>query len=234
MHSSPPSNQFFSRQNWSVTKALIAFNILIFLLGLFIQVPSRLFGYVSLPQALGAYSVHDVLDKHEWWRLLTYQFVHANLGHLAFNMFALWIFGRLMETILGKGRFLIFYLLCGIAGALFSSLVASTGIFDKEGLLSLWRFIPMVGASGSIYGILAAAAALFPQQRIQLLFPPVELSLRTFALALLGIGISFILFNWANAGGEAGHIGGMIMGFILIQFPFFHRRPARRQNYPFS
>lgn len=84
------------------------------------------------------------------------------------------------------------------------------GIFDPE-----WRFIPMVGASGSIYGIMAACAVLFPHARVQLLFPPVNLSVRQFALAVLGVAAAVIIFQWNNAGGEAGHLGGMFAGFIL-------------------
>ncbi len=93
--------------------------------------------------------------------------------------------------------------------ALFSSLLGYMGFFDPE-----WRFIPMVGASGSIYGIMAACAVLFPHARVQLLFPPVNLSVRQFALAVLGVA-AVIIFQWNNAGGEAGHLGGMFAGFIL-------------------
>ena len=63
------------------------------------------------------------------------------------------------------------------------------GFFDPE-----WRFIPMVGASGSIYGIMAACAVLFPHARVQLLFPPVNLSVRQFALAVLGVAAAVIIF----------------------------------------
>lgn len=73
----------------------------------------------------------------------------------------------------------------------------------------------MVGASGSIYGIMAACAVLFPHARVQLLFPPVNLSVRQFALAVLGVAAAVIIFQWNNAGGEAGHLGGMFAGFIL-------------------
>lgn len=97
-----------------------------------------------------------------------------------------------------------------MAAALFSSLLGYMGFFDPE-----WRFIPMVGASGSIYGIMAACAVLFPRARVQLLFPPVNLSVRQFALAVLGIACAVIIFQWNNAGGEAGHLGGMFAGFIL-------------------
>lgn len=74
-----------------------------------------------------------------------------------FNMIALWFFGPVVEERFGHWRFLLYYLFCGVAAALFSSLLGYMGFFDPE-----WRFIPMVGASGSIYGIMAACAVLFP------------------------------------------------------------------------
>ena len=116
----------------------------------------------------------------------------------------------MVEERFGHLRFLLYYLFCGVAAALFSSLLGYMGFFDPE-----WRFIPMVGASGSIYGIMAACAVLFPHARVQLLFPPVNLSVRQFALAVLGVACAVIIFQWNNAGGEAGHLGGMFAGFIL-------------------
>lgn len=211
---------------WSITRWLITLNILIFVIGLISPVEIAPNTNIALPQLYGSYSVASVTDAGQWWRLITYQFVHANLGHLVFNMFALWVFGTMMEKIIGSKKFILFYLLCGIAGALFSSALASFGLFDHSGFLASWRQVSMVGASGAIYGILAAAATIFPHQRIQLLFPPIELSMRNFALGLLILGITFIVFNWENAGGEAGHIGGMVMGFILIQLPWFSHRKS--------
>lgn len=125
-------------------------------------------------------------------------------------MIALWFFGPVVEERFGHLRFLLYYLFCGVAAALFSSLLGYMGFFDPE-----WRFIPMVGASGSIYGIMAACAVLFPHARVQLLFPPVNLSVRQFALVVLGIACAVVIFQWNNAGGEAGHLGGMLAGFIL-------------------
>ena len=213
---------------WSVTKWLIVINSAIFLLGLFWRIPVASGENISAPMYYGAYTVHAVWGEGQFWRLITYQFIHANMGHLLFNMIALYFFGSLMEDIIGRRRYLLFYLLCGIAGALFSSLLASFGLFEKGELFTGWSLIPMVGASGSIYGILAAGAVIFPTTRVRLLLPPVEMSLRTLVLFLLGLALLFIIFNWENAGGEAGHLGGMIMGFLLIQLPFFRRQLTAR------
>ncbi len=214
---------------WSVTKWLIVLNVAVFALGFFwtVKYPGYRFS-VSGPEYYGAYSVSAVWEQGQYWRLITYQFVHANVGHLVFNMVALSIFGNLVERVMGRSRYLLFYLLCGIAGALFSSLLASFGLFDRDGMLFAWNDVPMVGASGAIYGMLTASAVMFPRERVMLLFPPVELSLRTLALCLLGFGVVVILFGWENAGGEAGHLGGMIMGFLLLLIPFF--RPWRPER----
>ena len=206
--------RLFNQNGAVMVHWLILLNVVVFLLGFFFQVEVTQGMYapfhVDLIQLYGAYSEYTCFHKGELWRLFTYQFLHANLGHIMFNMIALWFFGPVVEERFGHLRFLLYYLFCGVAAALFSSLLGYMGFFDPA-----WRFIPMVGASGSIYGIMAACAVLFPHARVQLLFPPVNLSVRQFALAVLGIACAVIIFQWNNAGGEAGHLGGMLAGFIL-------------------
>jgi len=183
-------NHLFDQRSAVMVHWLILLNVVIFILGFFFQVdiPRNIYPpvHLDLIQLYGAYSEYTCFHEGELWRLLTYQFLHANLGHIMFNMIALWFFGPVVEERFGHWRFLLYYLFCGVAAALFSSLLGYMGFFDPE-----WRFIPMVGASGSIYGIMAACAVLFPHARVQL------------------------LFQWNNAGGEAGHLGGMFAGFIL-------------------
>jgi membrane associated rhomboid family serine protease len=133
-------------------------------------------------------------------------------------------------------RFLLFYLACGIAGALFSSLLAGLNLYSSlpdvpqneyicnqlaafagyEGHVRCWEMIPLVGASASIYGVMVACAFMYPDVMISLLFPPVTLRLRTFALIIIGIASFTILFNLTNAGGEAGHLGGVLMGALIM------------------
>lgn len=206
--------RLFDQRGAVIVHWLILINAAVFLMGFFLQVdvPREIYppGHLDLVQLYGAYSEYLCFHEGELWRLFTYQFLHANLGHILFNMIALWFFGPVVEERFGHLRFLLYYLFCGVAAALFSSLLGYLGFFDPE-----WRFIPMVGASGSIYGIMAACAVLFPHARVQLLFPPVNLSVRQFALVVLGIACAVVIFQWNNAGGEAGHLGGMFAGFIL-------------------
>lgn len=229
----------------SVTNALIGLCVAVFVLGLFAQAPA-IFAIpcpdeVGAPLApvtetYGAFSDFTALRMGEWWRFLTYQFVHANMGHLIFNMWALYFFGPAVEQVFGPKKFLLYYLVCGIAGAVFSTALAELGLYSAladtpatehlcavlahyagyEGVVSPWQLVPLVGASASIYGVLIATAFLYPDVRVQLLFPPTALKLRTFALGVIGIATVTILFNLSNAGGEAGHLGGIIMGALIM------------------
>ena len=84
--------------------------------------------------------------------------------------------------------------------------------------------IPLVGASAAIYGVMVACAFMYPDVMISLLFPPITLRLRTFAIIIIGIASATILFNLGNAGGEAGHLGGIIMGaLVMVIWKYRHR-----------
>jgi membrane associated rhomboid family serine protease len=242
-----------NEQRLSVTNALIIISVVVFFVGLMVQKEALL--NVSFPQApktsifeiLCSYSWFTCFLKGELWRMITYQFVHANLMHLFFNMWALYFFGPAVESIMGPRRYLAFYLVCGVAGALFSSLLAALGIYTSmldvpqseiicneiaafagyEGHVSCWEMIPLVGASASIYGVMVACAFMYPDVRISLIFPPVTLRLRTFAIIVIALATATILFNFSNAGGEAGHLGGIIMGAIIMfiwKYRILHRR----------
>lgn len=229
------------RSSVDIVKALILINVVVFLAGFFNATKIPALFCIPLAQGeptpvaevYGAYSYFTCFSLHEVWRLITYQFLHANLGHIVFNMVALSVFGGAVADRFGPGRFLAYYFICGAAGALFSTLLGALGLFadvpagplvqalaSHAGAtdlpVSMWMMVPMVGASASIYGVLVATAFLFPTARIQLLFPPVDMTVRTLALVVLGIAVVVIAFNWSNAGGEAGHLGGMIMGAILM------------------
>ena len=237
----------------SVTNSLIIINVVVFLAGLMVQ--KEAFLGIPYPQApktsifeiLGAYSWFTCFLQGELWRLITYQFVHANFGHILFNMWALYFFGPAVENAMGPRRFLCFYLACGVAGALFSSLLAGLDLYTSlpdtaetqficssvasfagyQGHVLCCQMIPLVGASAAIYGIMVACAFMYPDALISLIFPPVTLRLRTFAIIIIALATCVILFNLDNAGGEAGHLGGGIMGAIVMsiwKYRILHRR----------
>ncbi len=163
------------------------------------------------PRVWGNFDIEHAVKGGQVWRFFTYQFLHRGFFHILMNMIGLYFFGPLMEQWWGSKRFVAFYLLCGSSGAVLYAvlgLIAPGVIFSSEGL---------VGASGAIFGILAACATLFPHQRVQLLIPPVPMSVRTMALIFLGLSLLSVLAGSANAGGDAAHLGGAILAFVLVK-----------------
>ena len=160
----------------------------------------------------GYFSVDTAIYGGQVWRLLTYQFLHADFFHLLFNMIGVFFFGPLIEQRLGSKPFLFFYLLCGVGGA-----VIATILGPIPGVLPVSA--PLIGASGALFGILAAAAFFYPHQQVQLLFPPIPMKMRTLCLIFLGIAAVSVLAGSRNAGGEACHLGGAAAGFLLAKFP---------------
>jgi membrane associated rhomboid family serine protease len=175
--------------------------------------PARVVRQDAPLEALGFFSAHTAIRQLQVWRFLTFQFLHANFQHLLFNMLGLYFFGQMMETYLGRQRFLTFYLLCGVAGA------AAYLVLWAMGFLVSTAYVPLVGASAGIFGILAAAAQVAPRATVMLMFPPMPVELRTWAYILLGLAAATILFAGPNAGGEAAHLGGALLGMVMIRNP---------------
>ena len=195
---------FGSFAPWTITTWLICLHVFVFFAdrlsgGLLTQ-----FGYFSLMMGVFHFQI---------WRFITYQVLHANLGHIFFNMLALYFFGPLVESVLGARRYLAFYLLSGVGGALGYIALFYSGILKFPG----WS--PLVGASAGIFGVLIAGAMIAPDSTVMLWFPPIPMRLRTMAGLLLVIAVYTVLSNGENAGGEAGHLGGALIGFLLIKNP---------------
>jgi membrane associated rhomboid family serine protease len=160
------------------------------------------------------------------WTLITSMFLHGGWMHLTGNMLYLWIFGNNIEDAMGHGRFIAFYLLCGLAAAL------------AQALMEPASEIPMIGASGAISGVLGAYLLLYPHARVQVLLP-VGLVMHMVSLpAVLVLGFWFVLqvlnsmVATAGEGGTAwfAHLGGFIAGMAFI--PLFKYRRVRFFNPP--
>ncbi|NJR43787.1 MAG: rhomboid family intramembrane serine protease [Akkermansiaceae bacterium] len=198
------SGGFFS-QLTPVVKWLLILNLGIYFLdiilaGSAVQKPIR---------ELGAFTIQSGIFEGQIWEFLTFQFMHGSLGHVIFNSLGIFFFGPWMERWWGSVKFTVYYLLCGIAGAVFFSLLTFVGILPRTDLAT-----GLVGASAGIYGILIGVAVIAPNLRVQLLLPPVELSMRQLAIGLILISVGSIALKWGgNEGGEAGHLGGAILGF---------------------
>ena len=161
----------------------------------------------------GNFNVMQGINGYQFWRLLTYQFLHANLFHLLMNMMALYVFGPMIEKWWGPRRFIVFYLLCGACGAWLMALLAFfPSLVDAQ---SAW----LVGASGSIFGVLVAVALVYPDVEVKLIIPPMWVTARKLALIflLLSFGSMFI---GKNVGGNAAHLGGALFGYILVRRPW--------------
>lgn len=138
---------------------------------------------------------------------VTYSFLHGDIFHLGGNMLFLWVFGDNVEDALGHVRYLIFYLLCAVAGAAFQGLVA----WDSQ--------VPLIGASGAIAGVVVAYLILYPRVKVWVLaFARIPLRIPAFIPLILWVAFQIVMFA---AGGEdqiswACHIGGIIAGAILV------------------
>ena len=178
--------------------------------------------------AWGHFSASTAISGLQIWRFITFQFLHGGIYHLLFNMLALFFFGPMIESYLGSRRFLAFYLLCGVSGAVMYLLLLVMGVVVGA------NWIPLIGASAGIFGVLIAGARIAPNTTVMLLFPPIPMRLKTLAWIMVGIGAYTVLFGGNNAGGEAGHLGGAVLGFWLIRQPHLLNFAARRAKRGFS
>jgi len=153
------------------------------------------------------------------WQPFTYIFLHKvdEPLHVIFNMLMLWMFGRELEMVWGRARFLRYYFLTGVGAGLITVLVKMLLVFwggRPEGAL-----IPTIGASGAIFGVFAACAIVFPDRPVSLLFLPVRMSMRSFVLLLAGLEF-FLPLLLGSAGDNVSHVchlGGMLVGYLYLR-----------------
>ncbi len=185
-----------------MTHWLVAVNVAVYIVDLLLRGQLTYLGEFS-----GATAVYGM----QVWRWVTYAFLHRSPEHLFFNVMGLLAFGPPVEAVLRRWAYLIFYLLGGIGGLL--------------GYLLLWRLqilhvdagTTMVGGSACVFGLIAAAAYLVPNRVVNLIWPPMQLRYQTLAWVFVGIAFIRIAQVGANAGGEAAHLGGAAVGFVLVR-----------------
>ena len=197
--------------------------------------------------------------KFRFWQPLSHMFMHSGIMHIAFNMFALFSFGSMLESMWGSKKFLFFYISCGLGAAalhtavnyfqfhqelnilvengfstseIYSTLAEGKlnsgwqSVLSPIGLTSLTSsyFIPAVGASGAIYGLLVAFAFMFPNAELMMLFIPVPVKAKYFVPGILVIDLVLGLKGNSIFGGNGtgiahfAHIGGALIGFLMMWF----------------
>ncbi len=191
---------------------LLGINGVVFMLGMVLDGSRR--GHWLAPHEWGYFSIEKGIFGFQVWRWVTYQFLHAGFGHLFFNMLGLFFFGPLMERWWGSRRFLAFYLLCGLGGA-----GLYTALSMVPGLISTTPGTGLVGASGCLFGVLIGCATLYPNQQVMLMIPPIPMKMRTMAFFFLGFAMLALLADSHNVGGEAAHLGGAVLGWLLVKNP---------------
>ena len=177
-----------------VVQALIAINVAVAFLGATVVQDSVL-------QSLFAFRQGPIAQT--WWSAFTYMFLHAGLLHLAFNMYTLWIFGPRLEHAWGSRSFALFYLWCGIGGAVFHAIFGGLA--------------PMIGASGAIYGVMLAYAMHWPKEEIYF-FGVLPMRVMTMVGLFLGIDL---LRGLSGGSGVAyfAHLGGAVFALLYLKKP---------------
>jgi len=200
-----------------IVKNLIIINIIVYL------------GQISFPQLefyfMGHYPISPAFKP---WQIVTHMFMHGGFTHLLFNMFALFIFGSALERVWGAKRFLTYYLLCGVGAFFFYEFTLGIEIYQQMGTFNPncdlgW----VVGASGSVFGLLLGFGMLFPNTQLMLLFPPIPIKAKYF---VIGYGAIELMMAFNNSPGDNvahfAHLGGMLIGYILIK-----KWQSDRQNF---
>lgn len=233
-------SSFFSRIS-PVTKNLVIINVLVWLF--MAVVPSS---RVSIDSYLALH--YFTSPGFNVAQLVTYMFIHSGFTHMFLNMFALLMFGSVIENALGSKRFLLYYISCGIGAALiqegvFGLMIAKySNMFSPadyqdiitrgfEALKQNMNFTdpsaaklndlvntPMVGASGAVYGVLLAFGVLFPSQPIYLMFIPIPIKAKWMVVGYVVIELVCGVGGYASSVAHFAHLGGMLIGFLMIMY----------------
>lgn len=168
----------------------------------------------------------------EWWQPITHIFMHGGWWHLFFNMFTLLMFGCTLERQWGPKKFLLFYFVTGLGAAAmhmgvmylqmhhYMGIAAEGGVAAAEARAAIRTLtsLPMVGASGAIYGVLMGFAMLFPDTVMVLLFPPIPLKAKWWILIFVVIELFTGIFSLQESVAHFAHLGGMLLGWLMVKY----------------
>lgn len=225
-----------------VVKNLIVINVILFLTTMVLE---GTLGY-DLSRYLALFHIKS--EYFSPYQFVTHMFMHGGITHIFFNMFALWMFGRILESVWGPRRFFVYYMITGLGAAFVHmtvlfiqyksvelqlsqeqmDIVLSEGyrIFSQNqnfvdpqmGQMNLLLNVRTVGASGAVFGILLAFGMLFPNTQLMLLFPPIPIRAKYFVIIYGGIELWLAFTQPGSNIAHFAHLGGMLFGFLLIQY----------------
>ena len=191
------------QRNIPVTRNLILINVIVFVATM-----------LNEPFMMSTFALfYPTLPYFRWWQIVTHMFMHGGFWHIFFNMYTLYMFGSVVEEIIGSRKFLIYYFVCGLGAAGLHLGVEAIQVHFFAASLP-----PVVGASGAIYGLLIAFAMLFPESRLTLIFPPVTMRARTMVIVFAAIELFTGITGIADGIAHFAHLGGMLFGWLLIRY----------------
>lgn len=209
----------------TMTKNLLIVNVLAFI-ATFVFERSG----IDLTRMLG---LHFFLaSEFHIYQFITYMFLHGGFTHILFNMFALWMFGSVIERVWGPKKFLFYYICCGI-GAGFTQELVQYITYSMEGIaayqyvnaggvqmttdayINLWTTI---GASGAVYGILLAFGMIFPNERLFIIPFPFPIKAKWLIVGYIAIELFSAMSGPGDGVAHMAHLGGMLFGFLLIRY----------------
>ncbi len=196
-----------------VTKNIIIINVLVLLADYVLQSKGILINGLPLARYTGLhFFTSSFFMPHQ---LITYMFMHGSFGHMFFNMFAVFMFGRTLETVWGPKRFLFYYIATGIGAGLIQELAWYIQYSDPAFL----NFAITVGASGAVFGILIAFGMLFPNAELFIIpFPfPIKAKYFVIGYGVIELFMGVANFSWDNIAHFA-HLGGALFGLIIILY----------------
>ena len=220
----------------TVTKNLLIINFLAFIATWVLQLRG-----IDLTSLLG---LHFFLasDFH-FYQFVTYMFLHGGLTHIFFNMFALWMFGSVIERVWGPKKFLFYYICCGIGAGFAQELVqyvnyimsdlaayqyVNTGTVQitTDAYINLWTTI---GASGAVYAILLAFGMIFPNERLFIIPFPFPIKAKWLVVGYIAIELFSAMSGPGDGVAHMAHLGGMLFGFLLIRY--WQKHPDSSQRF---
>ncbi|MBR5803474.1 MAG: rhomboid family intramembrane serine protease [Bacteroidaceae bacterium] len=209
----------------TVTKNLLIINVLVFVASYVLR------GYgVDLNNMFGLHFF--MASDFKIYQFFTYLFLHGGFEHLFFNMFAVWMFGRILENVWGPRRYLFYYIVCGVGAGLCQELIqfldyvielAPYSRVDMGGgfIISMEEYLNYmntVGASGAVYGILLAFGMLFPNEQMFIFPLPMPIKAKYFVIGYAAIELVLGISGRGDNIAHFAHLGGMLFGFLLIMY----------------